>query len=133
MLNEQKIKVMTRLAKCEKKEHRESFDIMNFYKYDYIRYNLLKTVIGVTVGYGMIVGLTALYHMEYLILNFVTLDYKAIVTLVLGGYLALLLIYSVATIAGSSGKYDKSRKEVGHYYRILEVLQKWYSKDNESR
>lgn len=133
MLNEGKIKVMTHLAKCEKKENGESFNVMNFYKYDYIRYNLLKTVISVTIGYMLVIGLAALYQAEYLIANFVILDYKAIGTVVLGCYFALLLLYSVATIVGCALKYDKSRKEVGRYYKVLEALRKFYSKEKEQK
>lgn len=133
MLNEGKIKVMTHLARCEKKENDENFNIMNYYKYDYIRYNLLKTIITATVGYVLVLGLIALYQAEYLIANFVTLDYKAIGAVVLGCYIVLLLLYSVATIVGCSLKYDKSRKEIGHYYKVLEVLRKFYKKDKEQK
>ena len=133
MLNEGKIKVMTHLARCEKKDNGEIFNIMNFYKYDYIRYNLLKTFISVTIGYVMILGLAVLYHMEYLILNFVTLDYKMLGAVVLGCYLLMLLFYSVVTIAGCSAKYDNSRKEIGQYYRVLEGLRKFYGKEKEQK
>ena len=133
MLNEGKIKVMTHLARCEKKDNGEIFNIMNFYKYDYIRYNLLKTFISVTIGYVMILGLAVLYHMEYLILNFVTLDYKMLGAVVLGCYFLMLLCYSVVTVAGCSAKYDSSRKEIGQYYRVLEGLRKFYGKEKEQK
>lgn len=133
MLNENKIKIMTYLAKEEKKEHEEDFRIMNFYKYDYIRYNLLKNFLSVTVGYVMVLGLAALYKAEYLIANLVLLDYKTIGAVVIGVYFILLVIYSVATVFTCSMQYEKSKRHVGKYYKILDVLRKFYDRESEQK
>ncbi len=133
LLNESKIKVMTHLARREKAENGNDFRIMNFYKYDYIRYNLLKTFLNVTIGYGLILVLIALYKAEYLIANLVLLDYKAIGAVILAIYILLLIVYSVATVFTCSQQYDKSRKRVGRYYKILDVLRKFYNKESEQK
>lgn len=133
LLNESKIKVMTHLARCEKAENGKNFDVMNFYKYDFIRYNLIKTFLNVTVGYALILVLAALYYAEYLIQNFVTLDYKTIGFMALGIYLVLLILYSIATAVFCSLQYDKSRRHVGKYYKILELLRKFYGKEVEQK
>ncbi len=124
---------MTYLAKEEKSEHSEDFRIMNYYKYDYIRYNLIKNFLSVSVGYMILLGLVALYKAEYLIANLVSLDYKAIVILVVGGYLLLLIGYSVFTVLTCAARYEKSKAHVNRFYKILEVLRKFYDKESETK
>lgn len=133
MLNESKIKVMTHLAKSENAKSGGAFRIMSYYKYDYIRYNLLKTFLSVTVGYVLILALAALYKLEYLIANFVVLDYKAIGITAGGIYLLLLILYSAATVIICSLQYDKSRRYVGKYYKILDVLRRFYDREAEQK
>ena len=133
MLNESKIKLMTCLAKDEKKENGKAFRIMNFYKYDFIRYNLIKNFLSVTVGYVLILALAALYKAEYLIANLVSLDYKLIGVILIGLYFLVLLVYSIRTVYICSIQYEKSKKQVGRYYKMLEVLQKFYDKESEQK
>jgi len=124
---------MTYLAKEEKSENAEDFRIMNFYKYDYIRYNLLKNFLSVTVGYVILLGLVALYKAEYLIANVVSLDYKAIAIVVIGVYVLLLILYSVVTVWTCTAQYEKSKKHVTRFYKMLEILRKFYDKEAEQK
>lgn len=133
MLNENKIKVMTYLAKEEKSEYNEEFRIMNFYKYDYIRYNLIKNFLSVSVGYVMLLGLAALYKAEYLIANLMCLDLKKIAVVTIGIYVVLLLVYSVITVWLCSAKYEKSKRHTMKYYKLLDVLQKFYDRETEQK
>ena len=50
MLNEEKIRIMTRAAIYEQGKGEEDIKITSYSRSDYIRYNMLKTLIGVTVG-----------------------------------------------------------------------------------
>ncbi len=131
VLNEEKITIMVHLAKCEKKENESNFTVMNFYKSDYIRYNLLKTFVSVTIGYILILGLIMFYQAEYLIANAVTLDYKAIATTAVGIYFLLLLLYEVVTAITCFLKYDKSQKYTKKYYKSLDVLRRFYGSETE--
>lgn len=124
MLNDRKIRLMTKLARYEKKEGRRDIKLSTYYKTDYIRFNILKTVVSVTVGYLVILLMIALYKLEYLIANAVVLEYKKIGTTILGVYIMLLTIYIVGTIIGYSLQYDLSRKKLGKYFRMLKKLRK---------
>ncbi len=130
MLNESKIKIMTYLAKEEKSENSEEFRIGSYYKYDYIRYNLIKNFLSVSVGYVLLLGLIALYKAEYLIANVALLDYKAIAMAVIGVYILLLILYSAVTVWISSAQYEKSKKHVTKFYKMLEVLRKFYDRES---
>ena len=124
---------MTYLAKEEKSEHSKEFRIMDFYKYDYIRYNLIKNFLSVSVGYVMLLGLAALYKAEYLIANLMFLDFKKIAVITIGIYALLLIVYSAITVWQCLAKYEKSRRHVKKYYKLLDVLQKFYDGETEQK
>ena len=124
---------MTYLAKEEKSEHSEKFRIMDFYKYDYIRYNLIKNFLSVSVGYVMLLGLAALYKAEYLIANLMFLDFKKLVVITIGLYVLLLIVYSFVTVWQCSKQYEKSRRHVKKYYKLLDLLQKFYDGETEQK
>ncbi|MSS62647.1 hypothetical protein [Velocimicrobium porci] len=133
MLNEKKIRIMSRLASYEKKENQENFKRFGYYKSDYIRYNLLKTIVSVTIGYILILGLLVFYNAEFLITNAATLNYKAVIGKALAVYLILLIIYIIGTIVMYSLKYDKAHKFVKKYFRMLGVLRKFYKDEAEQK
>ena len=133
MLNEKKIKIMTDLVRYEKKENETNFNVINFYKSDYIRYHILKTFVSVTIAYLLMVVLGMLYQAEYLIANIVILDYKAIGTMIAGIYFLLLLLYEVITIIICVLRYEKAQKYVMQYYKILEILRRFYGSETEQK
>ena len=56
MLNESKVKLMTRMAMYESKQGEEDFKISSYYKKDYRSFHTIATIIWVTVGYAVAVG-----------------------------------------------------------------------------
>lgn len=127
MLNNSKIRLMTKLAVYENKEGKEDISLSKYYKTDYVRYQVIKSIIAATFGYALILVLIILYKSEYIIKNAVTLDYKTIGTYVLGFYIMVIAVYGLASLVGFSIKYDKSRKKLGRYFKLLKRLNKIYN------
>lgn len=127
MLNFKKIRLMTKLAVYEKKEGKEDIYLSKYYKTDYVRLQVLKSIISATVGYGLIIGMIGFYKMEYLIKNAVVLNYKLIGTYILGFYLMTITIYGLGSYVAYSMKYDVSRKKLSRYFKLLKRLEKVYS------
>lgn len=126
MLDEKRIRIMTRLALSEEKHGKENFNIGKYYKSDYIRYSLLKTILAVTVGYVLILGMIALYHAEYLIANAAKLDYRTLGMYILGIYLLILVVYSGITVMISMVKYAKAVRFEKKFGNVLGILHKLY-------
>lgn len=132
MLNQKKIRLMTRMAIFEESaEGKEALRIGKYYKNDYVRWELIKTILSVTVAYVLILALIALYWSEYLIANAVTLDYKGIVMKILGGYLILMVIYVSGTLVGYSYKFSRERKNLTRYYKSLKRLRAIYQEEEK--
>ena len=130
MLNNRKIRIMTKLATYEEKEGREDIKLSKYYKTDYVRLNILKTVMSATFGYLLLLIMLAVYKSEYLIENAVNLDYKSLFTTILGYYLVILTVMIVGTLIGYSIKYDRSRKQLSQYFRMLKKLRIIYREED---
>jgi len=130
MLNNDKIRLMTKLALYESKTGKEDIRLSKYYKTDYVRYQVIKSIIAATIGYVLILALIMLYKSEYLIKNAVKLDYKTIGLYVLGFYIIIVAIYGLSSIVIYSRKYDISRKKLGRYYKLLKRLEKMYSDES---
>lgn len=127
MLNFKKIRLMTKLSVYEKKDGKEDIYLSKYYKTDYVRYQVLKSIITASIGYGLIIAMIVFYKMEYLIKNAVTLDYKLLGTYILGFYLMTITIYGLGAFALYSMKYDASRKKLSRYFKLLKRLEKVYN------
>lgn len=130
MLNFKKIRLMTKLAVYEKKDGKEDIHLSKYYKTDYVRYQVLKSIITATIGYVLIIALIVFYRIEYLIKNAVILDYKLLGTYILGFYLMTITIFGLGALVAYSLKYDASRKKLSRYYRLLKRLEKIYNESS---
>ena len=64
MLNEEKIRWMTRASIYEKRQGRTDLERNEYFLGDYVRLHLLKNGIGVTVAYILLVGLYVVCKIE---------------------------------------------------------------------
>ena len=95
MLNERRVKHMVKLASYESKKGADDMKINTYFKKDYISFNVLCSLIWMTVGYFLIVGLVGFVYIEQ-ILDYLSLK-QAIMLAggILGVYAVLLIIYGV--------------------------------------
>lgn len=129
MLNNDKIRLMTKLALYESKEGKEDIRLSKYYKTDYVRYQIIKSLICATLGYALILVLIFMYKSEYIIKNAVVLDYKTIGTNILCFYIIVVAIYGLGSAVGYSIKYDNSRKKLGRYFKLLKKMNKIYNEE----
>ncbi len=129
MLNTNKVRLMTKLALYETKEGKEDIRLSKYYKTDFVRYQVIKSIICATVGYALILLLIFIYKSESIIRDAVTLDYKTIGTYILGIYIIIISIYGLGAMVGYSIKYDLSRKKLSRYYKLLKRLNKIYNEE----
>ena len=129
MLNNRKVRLMTRLAIYEQTEGKEDVRISKYFRTDYVRLNVLKSIVAVTVGYLLILLLLIVYHSEYLIREAVTLDYRGMVSRYAGIYIIILTVYGALGMIGYMIKYRASRKKLAKYFRMLRRLRSIYREE----
>ena len=69
MLNEEKIKIMNKLAMYEQGEGKKYLPVSKYYRSDYIGLAMIKNFFLVTIGYCLVLAGIAAYFGEYLIDN----------------------------------------------------------------
>ena len=122
MLNKDKIQIMSRCAMYEKGQGKEDLAINRYFQGDYVRLNTLKTLIGVTIGFVMCLGLYPVLRAEYYMENIVGMDFLAFGKSILKYYVIVLIIFAVISILFYGWKYADTQKRVRWYYKDLKSL-----------
>ena len=129
MLDEKKVKLMTRLAFYEQKQGKEDFKVSAYYRKDYASLHTICSIIWVTVGYICAVGLIFLAGMD----NFLSSMSFGMMFLMLGilvlVYLFLLILYGVIASHIFNKKHRESRQRVKKYNHDLTRLLKLYERE----
>ena len=131
MLNEEKIKVMNKLAMYEKGEGRKYLPVSKYYRSDYIGLALIKNFFLVTIGYGLVLTGIGAYFGNYLMENIHKMNLVTLGIDILIGYLAVLVVFSVLTYIQYSIKYRRAKKSVKLYYEELTKLNRIYSREEK--
>ena len=133
MVNEKKVRLMTQLALDEKRLYKDELDESGYFRSDYIRSNTLKVLLGYSISYLLIMGLVAMYYVDYLFTNVVEMDMQSMVWLAGCIYVGLLLIITLFCVLFYMTKYTNNRKRLRKYMMEIDKLQKFYrdSKDNK--
>jgi type III secretory pathway component EscU len=124
MLNEEKIKLMTKLAMYEKHTGKKTMKIAKYFRSDYISWNMIKTALAVTLAYALIVGLWLAYHLEEYVEQLYSLDYLALVRGIVEQYFILLICYMVISYLVYSIKYALAMKSLKRYDGNLKRLKR---------
>ena len=123
MLNEDKIKIMSRCAMYEKGQGKDDLQINRYYQGDYVRLNTLKSLIGVTIGFILCFGFYLVLRAEYYMDNIVVMDLWAFGKSVLKYYVLVLIIFAVISVLFYGWKYADAEKRVRWYYKDLKSLE----------
>ena len=131
MLNEEKIKIMNKLAMYEQGEGKKYLPVSRYYRSDYKGLALIKNFFLVTIGYCLVLAGIAAYFGEYLVDNIHKMDLVAVGRNAVIGYVVVLVVFSVATYIQYSVRYHKAKKSVKEYYQELTQLNKIYSREEK--
>lgn len=130
MVNEEKVRIMTDLARYQEGPGRKYLEIASYYRSDYIGIALIKNFFMVSIGYVGLLFFVAGYYVEILLeeingINLVILGIELIL-----GYAVALVLYSAITYIICTIRYDKAKNSVQKYYQELGKLDKIYISEN---
>ncbi|HCO28567.1 MAG TPA: hypothetical protein DIT54_03885 [Lachnospiraceae bacterium] len=134
MVNEKRVKQMSKLAICESRIRKEQYIINSYYQSDYVRLQVLKTLIAITIAYGICLAGYAGLRIEYILDHVMQLDYKKIALIAGGGYVILLLSFFFISRHLAKQKYKQTKGVIEEYDKIIKELSSMYEKeesDNE--
>ena len=126
MLDEKKVKLMTRMALYEEQQGREDLKVSAYYRKDYTSLHTLATILWVTIGYVCLVVLLGISVfdklMEKMSVGMIIVTAIAIVA----AYLAIIIAYAVYTHV--TCRHKEARARVKLYNHDLARLLNLYKK-----
>ena len=129
MLDEEKIKLMTKITIYEKNEDINDLELSRYYKEDYVKYGCLKTLIATTVAYWLCIAVYVLINFEKVLNDINTMDYFRVISLLMGGYIVSMIVFYIYAFIVYNYKYSKAKHGIIRYNRYLTKLIKLYEKD----
>ena len=122
MVDEKKAILMTKLAIFEKHEKNKSLVISKYYRSDYVRYNVLKTWVAVTVLYWSLIAGYIFMAFDSILEKLNDLDYFAIMYKMLGGYVLICAVYFLFSFILYNYRYKKAKDGLVQYNINLKEL-----------
>lgn len=129
MLNEKRVKHMVKLASYENKRGREEIKISSFFRKDYVSFNVLISLLWVTLGYLSLVGLVCLTFLKKIVENITFWGVAVLVAAIIVGYLLSLALYGVGAVRFYKKKHQMAKSGIKKYIRDLEILEKMYERE----
>ncbi len=122
MINEEKVKLMTRIAAFETHEERGDLLTDGYFKWDYIWFHVIKSVLVGTLTYLILLSVFALYQIETNVEN-IRLDHvDTYILIAVLLYIVTIAIYGAAAMLCYSHRYRKAHRAVRRYVIQLKRL-----------
>lgn len=129
VLNEQKIKVMTKLAIYEKNEGKKYIPVNRYFKGDYVGLNMLKTFISATAAFFLIMFLSLFYRADSIMDHLTTINVMKWGKDILMIYLGYLILFMVMAYIVYGARFESAKKSLKTYSAGLKQLQKIYKQE----
>ena len=127
MLNENKVKMMTKMAIYEKNEGKKMLRTAKYYKGDYVSLAVLKSTIATTFAFIIVALMVVLCNTENIIRQINSMDYAALGKKIIVYYVLALIVYAVISGIYSAYQYDKTRSGIKKYVMRLNKLERFYN------
>lgn len=130
MLNEERIKLMTRMASYEEHEGRRNMTIGNYFRSDYIGFQVMKSIISATLAFAIVLGIVVFYHFETVMKEVYQVDLLETGRKLLLAYAIFTGIYTFICYIVYSYRYNRAKKSLKKYYSHLQELAELYEEDS---
>lgn len=126
MLDENKIRVMTRLAAYEIGIGKKYMPIGHYFRTDYICLQLLESFIAGTFAFLSIIGISIFYNFEIIVGDVYNTDLIEVAKRMGKTYIICMVIYLLLTYLYSAYKYSRAKRSLKSYRSVLAKLSKQY-------
>ncbi len=131
MLNEERIKLMTKMASYEANEGKKNVSIGSYFRGDYIGLQVIRAVISGTVGFFIVFGMYILYNFETLMADIYKMDLLKFGRRVIIIYLVYIVLYAAVSYGIYTYRYTRAKKSLKRYYNNLKKLSYLYDKETK--
>ncbi|WP_075721180.1 hypothetical protein [Roseburia sp. 499] len=131
MLDEERIRIMTRMASYETGEGREDMPVKQYYRRDYVSYQMIRTFISSTISFGILFLFWGMYRMETIMEQLAKMDLIQFGISILIKYAIFVVIYQVIAVIVYNRKYTKATAGVKKYHADIKKIMKLQEKEEK--
>lgn len=131
VINEEKVKIMTKLAIYESTKGKKQLNISKYYKRDYVRYNMFKTAVAATIAFILMLGVYVLLNFEDLMISLNDMDLIQEAEKIGIFYLIFLVFYMLIAWLVYARKYEAVKPDVIVFNHNLKYLKELYDKEEK--
>lgn len=131
MLNETRIKLMTRMESYEDTEGKKNTSVAKHFRSDYVSLQVIKAIICATIAYMIVFGAYIYYDFEQFLTDIYKIDLWSFAARALKYYVVFVVAYSVIVYIAFSIKYSKAKKNLKRYFNNLKLLGAMYNREDE--
>ncbi|MCI8299123.1 MAG: hypothetical protein HFI69_02030 [Lachnospiraceae bacterium] len=133
MLNEERIRLMTKMVCYEEGEGKEYIPVKQYYRRDYVGVEMLKTFITSTIAFGILCLCWILYEMENIADILGGRDLVDFGISVLIKYAVFAAVYQIIAFLVYNRRYTRATASVRKYYYTLRKVQKLQEKEERTQ
>lgn len=122
MIDEEKVKLMTKMAAFEKHHGQKDMNIVNYYRNDFIGFQILKAIIAATISFIAVFAIYFFYNFEMIMSDIYEMDYAEIGKKIVLVYLIIVGVYCVLCYILYAYRYSKAKKELKGFYADIRKL-----------
>ncbi|MCQ2492056.1 MAG: hypothetical protein MJ087_03335 [Lachnospiraceae bacterium] len=122
MISEERVKLMTKMAIYEAGEGTKDLDLSQYHKKQYIRIEVLKSIVVSSVFFWMVVGLAMLLLMQYVVPLIAQKETNYYRFILIGLYILFIVINAMITYNRAQKDYDEAMPRVKEYKKNLNRL-----------
>ena len=127
MLNEEKVKSMTKAAAYEKGPEKKNIEIGSYFRGDYLGLHMVKSALAYTLAFAIIVATWSAGQIEEMMLMISRPSYlKNIIKVMVIAYVSGLVVYECIIYTFYSYRYRLAKKSLRGYDSHLKKIHKFY-------
>lgn len=129
MLNDSRIRLMTQMAAYEEREGRKDIALDEYFRGDYISFQVWKSAIYGTIGFLVVVALYILYNLETFLEELYKMDVVEFFHDLANKYAVVMVIYLVISYCVYVYRYTRAKKHMKRYFSGLNQLYSMYKRE----
>ena len=131
MLNEERIRLMTRAADFEQREGNSAFKVNDYYRGDYVSLHMVKAAISGSCAYIIMLVLWLFSQLESLLSNMHTMDMQSFLTGMVKWYILFMIVFEAVVFFAYNVKFNRTREMMKSYYQQLKEIGQLYEDEDK--
>lgn len=129
MLNEEKVRLMSKMALFESGEGKEAIEIDKYTRKDYLFIQVIKAWVLSTIGFCLLLFLALLLCLDVISKVFAAVSLTFILIIIIVLYVAFVVCFCVISRNHAIRRYEEAKEQIKVYKEYVEKLNEFYDSE----